>query len=305
MKLASIAVGVDFSEESNVALEQALHLAKTHDTQLTLVHVGALPPHTVEVPESLRPTLTEYERILNQHLDEDRNRLAELRVSCEARGFKNVTTQVVDDHPDQGLCQAADQLSADLLVVGTHGRTGVKRLIMGSVAERVVRLSERPVLVARSPVEADAPGYQRILVGMDFSSTAQEALRYAVALAAPGAVVDLLHCWRLPLASVPYFPAGDVGASIEGPLRTYTEELGQKLASEHSTPTCAVNYHSVEAAPTQGISEWLEARPYDLTVVGSHGNRGMRRFLLGSVAEATVRHANTSVLVVHAPETDE
>jgi nucleotide-binding universal stress UspA family protein len=302
MKLSTILAAVDVSEESRIAVEQAFNIARYRGARLVLLHVGAIPQHPQDVPDALRSTLAAYERALQEHLVEDRRLLVELCEHYSGQGVE-VSTMLVDDLPDQGICHAARQIDADLVAAGSHGRTGAKRLLLGSVAERVVRLSDCNVLIARPCAGQAAGGYCKLLVAMDFSVMAEEGLRAAIALATPEASIDIVHCWYAPPVSHGHFPSTRAMLELSQPLRKYITELGDALAARHQRPGLAMTFHMIEAPPAQGIIEWLDRGGYDLTVVGSHGHRGMRRFLLGSVAEAIVRHAPTSILVVHGTAT--
>lgn len=300
MHVKKILVAVDFSEESLVALSQAMDIARLHGASVTLLHVGAIPDKPVGVPAGMQATVEQYMRMADEYLAEDRRHLEELRERVAGQGV-DVSHMIFDGIPDRGIAKAAAELGADLIVTGTHGRTGLKRFFLGSVAERVVRFSQAHVMVAR-PTKS-AGGYQRILVATDFTDTAERALELALDLAAPGGAIDVLHCWYLPPLSYPHYAPTKSAAELVGSMRTSivqaNRELGDELLANHARDGLQLAFHQVEAAPAQGIQEWLEAHEYNLAVVGSHGRRGPVRFLLGSVAEMTVRHAPCSVLVIH------
>ena len=301
MSLEKVVVAVDFSPESDVAVQQALALARQHGAGLTLLHVGMLPDRPVGVPESMQPTLDHYMQIVEDHLQSDRQRLAELRTRISGQGAE-ISHMVCDGHPAGAIARAAEELKADLVVTGTHGRTGLRRFRLGSVAERVVRTAGCNVLVSRAR-DADAHGFRRVLVATDFSASADDALDTAVALVAPGTDIDVLYCWYLEPISYPYYApttaALEVTTSIRTTLVESSEEQGRRLLERYRDAPVKLSFHLLEAAPAQGIQQWLESRDYDLVVTGSRGRRGVTRWLLGSVAEMTVRHAPCSVLVVH------
>jgi nucleotide-binding universal stress UspA family protein len=130
----------------------------------------------------------------------------------------------------------------------------------------------------------------------------ERALARATWIATPGARIDLVHCWQIsPLA----FPA-DAPAMIptyEQVRRDTAEELqrrGTELVARArlSRKDVDVRFHLLERPAAHGIDDFARDVDADLVVVGSHGRRGLRRFLIGSVAEVTVRHAPCSVLVV-------
>jgi nucleotide-binding universal stress UspA family protein len=135
----------------------------------------------------------------------------------------------------------------------------------------------------------------------------EKALDVGIALAASGGIVDVLHCWYLPPMSYPYYAptkaASELVTTIRDSITAGNENLGKELLARHGNDR-TLTFHQVEAAPAQGIQEWLETHEYGLIVSGSHGRRGAARLLLGSVAEKTVRHAPCSVLVVHDVSSD-
>ncbi len=295
MEMKKILVPVDFSEGSEVAVHHALNIARHLDTELVLLHVGVILEHPADLPGAG----SIYAGVARAQLEADRAQLGELRARISGQGVQ-VSQMVADGFADTAIVDAAAELDADLIVMGSHGRSGIRRLLLGSVAERVVRLAPCSVLVARRDGELPG-GYRRLLVPTDFSPTAEQALATALSLAAPGATVDVLHCWSLP-------PGGpDPGtADWQGIYRAAGERIGMvagveldRLIDRPAPAGVTLHRHLLEDTPAHGIQQWLEGHPYDLVVTGSHGRRGVRRFLLGSVAEATVRHAPCSVLVAH------
>jgi nucleotide-binding universal stress UspA family protein len=137
-KISRILVAVDFSESSLHALRHAASLAATHNASLTVLHVGE-PLH----PDWFFDT-TRIQTELIQKAD------AALKDAagkfCE--GIKS-KTEMRFGHPVETIVEASDKMNADVIVIGTHGHTGVKRALLGSVAERVARHASRPVLIVR------------------------------------------------------------------------------------------------------------------------------------------------------------
>jgi nucleotide-binding universal stress UspA family protein len=302
MEITKIVVGVDFSPESEVAAKHALNVARHTGAELVLVHVGTVL-ETVGVPESMQASVREWEGIVREQMAEDRRRLGELRERLAGQGA-DVSHIVVDGFPDTGLVDAAKSLNADLVITGTHGRTGIKRFLLGSVSERVVRLSDASVMVVR-PVGDGAGGYRRVLVPTDFAEPAERALQLALVMARQGAEVDLVHYWQLPVVAAGYYAPIKAADKALGPMRDAiaekAESLGKELVDKYASDRVSLRFEQVQAAASYGIQDRLEDKEYDLVVMGSHGRRGVKRFVLGSVAEVTVRHAPCSVVVVHAP----
>ena len=303
MTLEKILAAVDFSDEADVAINHAIRVARRTGAHLTLVHVGVVPDQPVGVPGAMHTTVAEYLRLAREDLAVDRKRLAEIRERVSGQGVE-VSHMVIDGIPDQGIRRAADEIGADMIIMGTHGRTGIKRFFLGSVAERIVRLSEKHVMVARAGGNSEG-GFHRILVTTDLAEQADLTVDLALALAADGGTVDVLHCWHLPPMSYPYYAptksASDIVTSLRESVVSGTARLGNELIGRHRDSRATLEFHQLEEAPAHGIQRWLEEHDgYDLVVTGSHGRRGPARLLLGSVAEFTVRHSPCSVLVIHS-----
>jgi nucleotide-binding universal stress UspA family protein len=296
MKLRDITVGVDFSPESHEAVQHATALAQQHDATLRLLHVVAPPISAAELGFGM-PLASELEGSLSETLKKDKERLETL---AKELGVKNATALTRDGLPDSTLCEAATEARSDLLVIGTHGRTGVKRFLLGSIAERVVRFSTVPVLVARPK---ELPGrYQKILIPTDFSPGSRPTVEYALKLATPTAHLTLFHAWQYPIGPGAYeMPVRLSGALVEGYAADYRQQAQTRARELLSNIAGAdrVAFELTEGSPADAIVE--RAQNSDLVVMASHGHRGIRRFLLGSVAETVVRHAPCSVAVVHPP----
>jgi nucleotide-binding universal stress UspA family protein len=270
-----IVVGVDFSPGSDDALGHAMVVARRHGATVTLVHVGIVA-EAPDVPSSMAITAHAYREVLLERLAHDRARLAALREQHAGQGVE-ISQAIYDGDPARGVAAAARELAADLVVTGSHGRTGLRRVLLGSVAEHTVRLAAASVLVARGP--APAAGYRRIVVGADFSARTDVALDGALAMAAPDAVVDVVHCWEPPAA-----------LADDGDLDT----MARHLRARGGPPLRVLG---LDDAPDHALARYADEVSADLLVVASHGRRGLDRALLGSVAEATVRRAACSVLV--------
>lgn len=295
-QVGRIAVGIDFSDESEVALTHAAMLARRTRAHLILVHVLPLPAHLVEDSSydplfraaTLNSDLAARQRVdAGELLQEMAGRCRELGASCEPL--------LIDDNPSDGLARAAEEVGADLLVLGSHGRSGLKRFLLGSVAERAVRLCRRDALIARGPLGAQ-DGYRRIVVGTDFSSHAASALEDALSLAAPGASIEVVHCWQTPI-----LPAGLPVAPLRADIEKTVAESGQRLVSRLSAASARIKFTALESPPGDGLTTRAAEIGADLVAVGSHGRRGVKRWLLGSVAEVAIRHSPCSILIARQP----
>lgn len=154
MTIQHILVPTDFSEYANDALDYAIELAKTLQARLTLLHIIQLTPMTMGdmYGSSLEAYLEAMENEAQKHMEALLNRVHQEGLEGE--------TAIVQGVPFQLIVDMAGSQDVDLIVMGTHGRTGLTHVLMGSVAERVVRLSPCPVLVTRG--NPDKTGSQAI-----------------------------------------------------------------------------------------------------------------------------------------------
>jgi nucleotide-binding universal stress UspA family protein len=293
MALTTILSGCDLSAPSDNALERAIALAELHRARLVLVHAQADAAVAGTTDSALVTQLGEVSAAVQAA---EVGRLTAKLAEIQARGVvASVISRV--GPPDEVLTTVATEEHADLIVVGTHGHTGLARFLLGSVATTTLRRAPCDVLVVRGePVRAV---FTKPLVAADFSPAGAKALGRVAELLAPGTPVHVIHAWQLP--------AGSWGATLLGqtrfPWNTVHEAVlssvqaqADKLAADHDTPPIEL----IQGPPAQVITEAAARGGYDLIVVGAHGKRGFRRLLLGSVAEATVGHAPCSVLVVQA-----
>jgi nucleotide-binding universal stress UspA family protein len=197
----------------------------------------------------------------------------------------------------EGILAYVEEAGIDLVVLGTHGRSGLGRLLMGSVAEEVVRQAGCPVLAV--PQRAAAEAVERVLAPVDFSDHARRALAYARELAAlHGAALDVLHVVHEPVVPAAFGP--EVGAlPLPGMLGPSREELEAFVAGV-SGPEVPVELHSATGGAAAEIVRFAEGHGSGLIVLSTHGLTGLDRFLLGSVTEKVVRRAPCPVFTVRA-----
>ena len=180
----------------------------------------------------------------------------------------------------------AQSETADLVVMASHGRRGLDRLLLGGVTTKVVRGCAKPVLVVAG-ADCREPKLDVIMVAIDGSEGSVRALEAAKKLArAVNAVLVLYQAVKMSWAS------GD----LEKPLEDVERQL-QSLAADCPDLETRVRAYTTDGPPY--ILERAEELKADLIVVGSHGRRGLQHLLMGSVAEHVVHHARCPVMVVH------
>lgn len=293
MNIRKLLVGTDTSRASEVAVTQAAALAKHLGADMILMYVGIKPETEHDVP-AMFATSAEMKRLAEAMYRRDVRAVDALIERARSIGVA-VERRIVDGDPASALVDAAVELDADLVVAGTHGRTGIDKFLLGSVADRIVHSSTRPVMVARDSDSDPVAGYRRILVPTDFSATAHAAAELALAVASADAELTLLHCWRLPtgVSSGPASVVDPIVRSVEREIRSEGQQLIATLGA-----AATVVFKTVRKPPEQGVSEALDDGEFDLVVIGSQGRTGLARFLLGSVATATLHNAQCSVIIV-------
>jgi nucleotide-binding universal stress UspA family protein len=292
MPLKKVVVGTDFSDQANLAVDHAMAVARHSGAEIVFAHSMAVPAAAMIAPYPVAMPEADYAAGLKSMLEGGRTQLEELRERHKGQGVE-LSQVFVDDMPESGINKVADEQKADLIVVGSHGRTGASRFLLGSIAEQVVRHAKIDVLVARGDVPQG--GYKKILVPTDFSDSATAALERAYEMVEPGGEIVLLHCWTLPGAGLTYW--GPVGPELRKEIITATESYAAKFVPKHEKDTAKLSFRHLEREAKRGIQDVLEEGGFDLVVTGSHQRKGLNRWLLGSVAEATVRHSPCSVLV--------
>ena len=278
MRPRTILCPIDFSPGSRYALRVAIRLANESGAPLVLVHAWFVPAATAGGdPPMLGVTM--------QALVDDAQRgLTDALTEVKRAGVEHVTSQLVTGPPAERVASIATP--RDLIVMGTHGRTGLSRVLLGSVAERVVRHAPCSVLIAREHGEPRA--YRHLLVPVDFSEASRRALDEAGDLATrTGATVTLLHV--LERVSASSLLAADQGATAL--LDDWAELI------ERKTQTQVTRMIRTGTASHQALSVAAEDPSIDLIIVGSRGRTGLSRLLIGSVAERIVRHATGAVLI--------
>ena len=292
--ITRILVPTDFSPTADAALTYAKRVAGQFDASLHLVHAFEDPFTTAAFAAEAYTTLPLALR--EQLLGEAAGRLDERLTADERARFKG-STEIVSGTPTSTIVECARSRGADLIVMGTHGRGGMAHVLLGSVAERVVRTAPCSVLTLRdNPNRA----IRHVLVPTDFSATADAALDHAFALAARfGADVQLLH-----VLDDPFIAEGMAAETYiaEAPtLRTVMLRDAQERLRHRSVPPppeVTVRTEVLFGHNAKTIAEYAAMRHIDLIVMGTHGRTGMAHLLLGSVAERLVRTAPCPVFTV-------
>lgn len=299
--LGRILLATDFSACARRALDYARFLAEASAARLEILHV-------LEFPPGMDPDYAVNVLYLERLRKEIDQQLEDL-VREAARGGIAVTARQAVGIASQKINEAAQASEVDLVVLGTHGRTGLAHILLGSTAERVIRTAPCPVLTVRIPrTNGEAPdrasaapiAMQSVLAPVDFSDCSLEALEYAVALAQPfKASVTILHVLE-PVSFGLDFTLGHVEAHRTS--RAVWESRLPELAGALQARGIPAKTALRGALPAESILDCAKEIGADVIVMGTHGRRGLSHLVSGSVAEAVLRKAECPVLAVKSPK---
>lgn len=300
IRIAKILFPMDFSDGAKQAFPVAIELARKYQAELHLLHVIAFPrdgpldvafyvPDEVKVRDLLESTA---QKAMDEELKQQKIEGLTIRTECQ-----------VANNPGAVILDKADANDFDLIVLGTHGRRGLKRVFLGSVAEQVVRRAACPVLTVCERLERQPPLriWRRILVPVDFSDHSRQALVHAKSIAAStGARLLLLHVMEPQRHPTYYCSHPKLLEKVDRRHRVLAAESLKRVNDEAKGPDVDVDAYALPGHDVQTIVDFAKDQKSDLIVQASHGRTGLKRFLLGSVAEKVVRHAPCPVLTVKA-----
>ncbi|HKO91122.1 MAG TPA: universal stress protein, partial [Polyangiaceae bacterium] len=289
-----IIVPVDFSEGSRSAFGHGAAFAQAFGSVLELVHVVQHVGQTHPAFWTTEPALAG--ELHRQALTLAETSMQQLLPHLPATSGVQLQTRILSGSLPGTLSEHAAETHAGLLVVASHGRTGISRWLLGSVSERLLRSAPCPVLIVRGGSASDHPRLRRVLVAVDLSEHSRHALEVAGKVASGfGAALEVLYVWAAPFYDAAEHFDADLFERIRQSARA---ELDAFVASAGLPPDVAVSVSIASGTPAQKLGERLQADAPDLLVLGSHGHGGFKRLILGSVAETTVRYASCAALVV-------
>lgn len=284
---------IDFSDTSHHALAHAAAMARWHQARLTMLHVFPylpamdLPPLPLEDTDraSILAKMREFAAIVPR----------DVRVDCHV-----MEGQLVH----QAILNQLTTTDADMLVMGTHGRSGFQRLFLGSVTEKVIRKVNCPTLVVpprAGDIAPDSPvQFHRILCPTDFLASSLKAFEYAISLAEEtDAQITLLHVVEL-LAALGEEPtiADDEYARLRGATIVDARRRLNDLIPDDARAYCSVDALVVEGRAYKEILCQAKQKRADLIVMGVHGRGAIDLLLFGSTTHHVLRGSTCPVLIV-------
>ncbi|MDX1673829.1 MAG: universal stress protein [Longimicrobiales bacterium] len=297
-----VLVPVDGSNFAEHALPYALGIARRTGAtlHLALVHV---PAEAVSPTYPYMDAVADRDEEIREH---DATYLEGLVDRLSPSGLE-LKPALLNGRVPAALADFVDDRQIDLVVMTTHGRGGIQRAWLGSTADSLIRHCMIPILLVRPSEETREIGPEsdrrvdRVLAALDGSETAETALRDAFEIGiTEDAALVLIHAVQPPVAAAsPYLPhtiqlTHDEMEAREDHMRRYLERIAEAdwLGGREVEVKVEVDYH-----PAPAILEVAEERDVDLIALGTHGRGGLRRLILGSVADKVIRGTHRPVLV--------
>lgn len=306
--MRGILVPVDGSPLAETALHTAIALARRERSRVEAVMVVASPVQPMDAGGApVLDTRLEHDLVTQAetYLAGLRLRLAELAPDL------TTAATLVRGRPEQAIVAQAERQGHDLIVMTTHGRSGVSRLWLGSVASGVLRHSPMPVLLLRD-VSAAAPRegaalYPTVLVPLDVGDTSERILADALAVAGRGATYHLMHVvvplrWVPPPSAIEIASAGSAGPELPSDLLGVTRDAAvarlTAIANRLQQDGIAAQVHvPVHHSAAEAVLAYAHESGASLIAMTSHGRGALGRTFLGSVSDKVVRGATVPVLV--------
>ncbi|OYR43469.1 MULTISPECIES: universal stress protein [unclassified Halorubrum] len=277
----------DGGDGADATFDHVLDLAADHDATV----------HVLNVADTTHDSVTRVGRDVVDVLEREGEDVVDAAAERAAdRGVETVTA-VLQGGVGETIVAYAAEHEVDLVAMPTRGREGLDQLLLGSTTERVVRRSPVPVLSLRPDGGAPRYPYRNVLLPTDGSDRAVEALDRAVALAArSGATLHVLSVVDVGTIGAEAYSGTDALVSAS------EETVADAVAVAEAAGVETVERVEVGSSAARGIRSYIADHDVDLVVMGTRGLTGVERYLLGSVAERTVRTSPVPVLTV--PESD-
>jgi nucleotide-binding universal stress UspA family protein len=303
IEIRRILCPIDFSDYSRRALDHAIAIARWYEATVTALHVFSPAPVA-----AFGPGPVVFEPIVLTAVDRDQL-LADTKTFAETGSAPGITIEAVlrGGNTAGEILEQATSMKADLLVIGTHGRSGFDRLLLGSVAERVLRKAGCPVLIVPRRLPDAVPAgpvlYKRILCPVDFSESSSHALKYAISMAKEAdGKLTVLHVISREFENIPDLP--DIGYDETKTIGDFLKEREDVLRGRLQEAIAgASEFCSVESLMTHG-KPWREVlriaaeRQSDLIVMGVQGRGAADLLFFGSTTQHVVREASCPVLTL-------
>ena len=293
----NILCATDFSEFSNHTVDYGVALAKEFGARLIICHVIDLSSVAIYGEFQLDPVAQQ-----NRIVEDANTQLKELTGDQPVAWEPLITV----GKPADEISRAVEEKSIDLVVTATRGRSGFKRLILGSVTERLMRTVTCPLLVVRSPEHelvntADKEiKLKKILVGCDFSQDSDQAVKHGLSLAQEfQAELHLAHVIEPPaqpnLIREEPLVSGEIQEDYQNQIIQRLKDMVPEEAANWCTPQTSV----LQGQPYDELVKYADTRDIDMIILGVRGHGLVKTLLLGSTTDRVVRNSPCPVLSVN------
>ncbi len=281
----TILVGFDDSVSSKAALTEAANWTKKHGGKIILVHAVYFDQEEFGIaPDQLEKRLKVGEKVC-----------VETKEMLASEFGVDVHSLLCEGDPPEVILEVAAGKKADLIVLGTYGRRGINRLLMGSVTSQVIVNSPVDVLVVKKPCTKCTGTYASILVPFDGSDASKKALERACRLSKmDGAGVTVMYAIPRYEEMIGFFRTSSIQKSLMEEARKITD-VAKDFASAQNVRVETVIEEGPAGDKVVAAANRLSS---DLIVMGSYGWRGVNKASMGSTAERVIMNASCPVLVV-------
>ena len=303
VQMKKILCATDFSDFSNYTIPYGVALAREFEAKLYICHVIDLSSIAIYGEFQLNP-VDQQNRIKKQAAEQLNELIGKQAVQWEPL--------ITVGHVADEVSRLVEEKEIDLVIAATRGRSGLKRLILGSVTERLMRVLTCPLLVVHSPEHKFVDPVnqkirlKKILVGCDFSPDSDQAFQHALSLAQEfEADLHLAHVIEPSASSELLKPDKQLSAEIEQKLSQRLTEKLMAMVPQEARNWCTPETRILKGQPYEALGEYAKTNEMDMIVLGIRGHGLVKTLLLGSTTDRVARQAPCPVLSVSSKTQNE
>jgi len=296
IQLKNILCTTDFSDLSNHAVPYGIRLAKEFGATLYVCHVIDTTPMAAYGEAVIQ--WVDQQKAITEYAQEQLSLLIDEQTL-------DVEQLITVGHPVDEITRLANEKQIDLAITATHGRSGLKRVVLGSVTERLIQTLPCPLMSVRSPEKAVALPRDReisihkILVGCDFSADSLLSLEYALSLAQEfESELHLVHVIEPPIYKNLFKQAVKSSEDLRESLREPLDAMLNKMIPEEAHHWCRHQTALLAGEPHEQLTQYALVNEMDLIILGIRGHSLVESLLVGSTTDRVIRQAQCPVLSV-------
>lgn len=304
-EIKKIIWATDGSKESQEALNYARFLALRFNSEIIGVYVIPMPQKLLY--DYSRDPDSELYRWVEKAAENHKARLTSIADELATQGL-HLRGEVLIGEPNKEIVRFSRGVKADLIIMGTRGHGLIDRILIGSTTLKVLRESSVPVLTVKKRDEGGGIDIRNILVPLDINEKADSALSYAIDLAEKiNANISVVYAFRLDTYAALEIPPNALANLIDELLTFSSTELTKRVEEiklnlkigNKEIDKLELNTEVIRGiSPSMSIVEYANSKKMDLIVMNTHGRKGIKRFILGSVAERVIQESPCAVLTL-------